>query len=39
MSRMAIGRVYGPWHHEIWVADLVTDSVAMVVRKSSGAQE
>jgi tRNA A-37 threonylcarbamoyl transferase component Bud32/tetratricopeptide (TPR) repeat protein len=26
-SRMAIERVYGPWHHEIWIADVVKDGI------------
>jgi WD40 repeat protein len=26
-SRMAIERVYGPWHHEIWIADVGKDGI------------
>jgi len=38
MSRAVIEQVRGPWHHEIWVADVVKDGVPMVIRKSSGAE-
>jgi Tol biopolymer transport system component len=39
MSRMAIEHTYGPWHHEIWIADVVKNGVPMVIRKNSGAQQ
>ncbi len=39
MSRMVIERVFGGWHHEIWVADVVEDGVPMVARKDSDAQK
>lgn len=33
MSRMVIERVFGPWHHEIWIADGVQDAIPMVTRR------
>jgi serine/threonine protein kinase/Tol biopolymer transport system component len=39
MSRMVIERVFGSWHHEIWIADVVEDGVPMVARKNLDAQE
>jgi len=39
MGRMVIERVYGPWHHEIWIADVVKDGVPAVIQKNSGAQK
>jgi tetratricopeptide (TPR) repeat protein len=38
MSHMAIERVYGAWHHEIWIADVVEDGVPMVTRKNSAVE-
>ncbi len=35
MSRMVIEHVYGQWHHEIWIADVVKDGIPMVIRKDS----
>ncbi len=32
MSHMAIERVYGPWHQEIWIAEAVEEGVPMVIR-------
>lgn len=39
MGRMVIERVFGSWHHEIWIADVVEDGVPMVTRKNSDTQE
>ena len=39
MRNMVIEHVYGPWHHEIWIADVVKDGVPMVIRKERGAQK
>jgi hypothetical protein len=39
MGRMAIERVYGSWHHEIWITDVVKDGVPMVIRKDSDMQK
>jgi hypothetical protein len=39
MRRMAIERVYGAWHHEIWVADVVKDGIPVVARKNSKTQK
>ncbi|MCU0917407.1 MAG: protein kinase [Planctomycetes bacterium] len=39
MSRMVIERVFGSWHHEIWIADVAKDGVPMVSRENSDAQE
>ncbi|UCD64821.1 MAG: protein kinase [Candidatus Zixiibacteriota bacterium] len=39
MSRIAIERVYGPWHHEIWIADNVKDGVPAAIQKNKGAQK
>ncbi|MBN2514333.1 MAG: protein kinase [Sedimentisphaerales bacterium] len=39
MSRMAIERVYGAWHHEIWIADVVKDGIPMATRRNSDAQK
>ena len=39
MSRMAIERVYGTSHHEIWVADVDNDGAPMVIRINSETQE
>jgi serine/threonine protein kinase len=39
MSNMVIEHVYGAWHHEIWIADVVKDGVPMVIRKERGAQK
>jgi serine/threonine protein kinase/tetratricopeptide (TPR) repeat protein len=38
MNHMVIEHVYGPWHHEIWIADVVKDGIPMVIRKNSGPQ-
>jgi serine/threonine protein kinase/Tol biopolymer transport system component len=38
-SHMAIERVYGSWHHEIWVADVAKDGIPMVAGKSPNVQE
>jgi hypothetical protein len=35
---MVIERVFGSWHHEIWIADVVEGGVPMVTRKNSDAQ-
>ncbi|MDI6449904.1 protein kinase domain-containing protein [Anaerobaca lacustris] len=35
MSRMAIERAFGAWHHEIWIADAAEDGVPMVTRSNS----
>jgi serine/threonine protein kinase/tetratricopeptide (TPR) repeat protein len=34
MRNMVIEHVYGPWHHEIWIADVVEDGVPLVIRKN-----
>jgi tetratricopeptide (TPR) repeat protein len=39
MRNMVIEHVYGPWHHEIWIADIVKDGVPMVIRKDSDMQK
>jgi len=39
MSRMVIERVYGPWHHEIWIADVVKDSIPAIIQKNTGVQK
>lgn len=39
MSHMAIERVYGSWHHEIWIADVAKNGVPMAVRKDSDTKE
>lgn len=39
MRHMAIERVYGNLHHEIWIADAVQDGIPMVARPSSDGQE
>jgi WD40 repeat protein len=39
MNCMAIERVYGTLHHEIWVADRVEDGVPAVIRKNSDMQK
>jgi serine/threonine protein kinase len=39
MSRMVIEHVYGAWHHEIWIADVVKDGVPLAIRKHLGAQK
>jgi serine/threonine protein kinase/tetratricopeptide (TPR) repeat protein len=37
MNRMVIERVFGSWHHEIWVTDAAKDGISMVTRKNSDA--
>ncbi len=39
MSRMVIERVFGSWHHEIWIADVVKDGVPMTARQNSDVQK
>jgi len=39
MQRMAIERVYGTWHHEIWVADAVKDGVPVLIQEGVDLQE
>ena len=39
MSHMAIERVYGSWHHEIWIADGVKDGVPTVTREDNETQQ
>jgi len=39
MGRMVIERVFGSWHHEIWIADVREDGVPMVIRENSDAQK
>ena len=39
MSHMALERVYGSWHHEIWVAEVRKDGVPTVIRKNSKTQK
>jgi serine/threonine protein kinase len=34
MCNMVIEHVYGPWHHEIWIADVVKDGVPLAIRKN-----
>ena len=34
MSRMLIERVYGPWHHEIWIADVVEDGIPAIIQEN-----
>jgi WD40 repeat protein len=39
MERMAIERVYGVWHHEIWVADVAQDGVPIVASNNPDVKE
>jgi serine/threonine protein kinase/tetratricopeptide (TPR) repeat protein len=39
VSHMAIERVYGSWHHEIWIADVAKNGFPVVGGKNSGVQE
>ena len=39
VSHMAIERVYGSWHHEIWIADVDKDGSPMAAGKNSDARE
>ena len=39
MSHMAIERVYGAWHHEIWIADVDRDGAPKAARRNSDATE
>ena len=39
MGRMVIERVYGQWHHEIWIADNVKDGIPAVIQENKGAQK
>ncbi|MEN6427401.1 MAG: protein kinase [Phycisphaerales bacterium] len=39
VGRMVIERVFGSWHHEIWIADVLEDGVPMVTRENLDAQK
>jgi serine/threonine protein kinase len=34
MHNMVIEHVYGAWHHEIWIADVIKDGVPLAIRKN-----
>ena len=36
MNQMVIERVYGPWHHEIWISDNVKDGIPVVIQENTG---